>query len=214
MGTRFKNPIRNFIRAFLCFAPMLALAGPPPEQCVALGPIPLVEYFNPSLNHYFYTHPCSIGELAYVDAGGAGQDWKRTGWVLQVYAVATAGPVQRFYGSVSPGPNSHVYTAGEEAQTLLRLAQSTPATQPRWNPESPGNFSTYLRAADGRCFASNTAPGLRRFYNNGFENGLDPNHRFVAETATDVIAQMKAQGWKDEGEVFCVGGAWLDGVAR
>jgi hypothetical protein len=190
----------------------LAQLGPPEEKCTGLGTIPLIEYYHPTLNHYFYTTPCSPGEIAFVDSGGAGKEWRRTGWVFAVYAIASAAVVSRFYGSVSPGPNSHFYSidAAEIAQ-LKQLEQTTPASQPRWNSELSAFFGTIKPTADGRCNSdAPVQPLLKRFYNRGFEFGKDPNHRFVASTAANVIAEMKTKGWVDEGNVMCIGGAWLN----
>lgn len=187
------------------------LAASPAEVCNPLGRIPLVEYFNPTLNHFFYTQPCSQGEIAFVDSGGAGKDWRRTGWVFEVWSVAAGAPIARFYGSVKPGPNSHFYTFmyTPEYEMLIALQKATPPDQPRWNSEGNGNFSSYPSGPGNPC-----SPSVRRFYNQGFENKRDANHRFILNTETDLITQMKAQGWKDEGDAFCVGGAWLNGESR
>jgi hypothetical protein len=106
--------------------------------------------------------------------------------------------VCRFYGSVSPGPNSHFYTALQDECNLLKALQaSTPATQPRLNFESL-DFST-TPAANGICPAGTTS--VYRAYNNGAARGIDGNHRFT--TDVNSIAQVVARGWINEGAVMC-----------
>jgi hypothetical protein len=188
-----------------------------PETCPgALGAMPLVEFHDAKRDHYFYTHPCVIGEIDAVDRGLAGPDWRRTGWKFGVFTVASAGPVNRFYGSVTPGPNSHFYTInGSETDKLLELFKNTPANQPRWGYEGGGNFGAFVSLDGTTCGPFYpTTPPLIRFYNRGFELGKDPNHRFVPSTATEVIAEMKTKGWAQEGIAFCISEAQLNGVTR
>ena len=107
-------------------------------------------------------------------------------------------PVCRFYGSVTPGPNSHFYTAVESECTLLKnLQASTPATQPRLNFESLDFITT--PAVGGVC-PTNTMP-VYRAYNNGSALGKDGNHRFTTNVSS--IAQVVARGWINEGVVMC-----------
>ena len=55
-------------------------------------------------------------------------------WPDANQAPYNARPVCRFYGSLSPGPNSHFYTVDEnECAFLKQLQATTPADQPRWN---------------------------------------------------------------------------------
>src|SRR5438094_9976948 len=62
----------------------------------------VVEFYNSTLDNYFIT--ADPTEAAAVDAGAAGPGWSRTG-----FNFSSGGPtaVCRFYGSVTPGPNSH-----------------------------------------------------------------------------------------------------------
>ena len=95
------------------------------------GLVDVVEYYNADLDHFFIT--ATPAEQAAVDAGAAGA-WHRTG-----NTFATGGPDQvcRFYGSVSPGPNSHFYTVIEaECADLKRIQAITPPSVQRWNFES------------------------------------------------------------------------------
>jgi hypothetical protein len=183
------------------------------RECGAFDRTDLVEFYNTDLGHYFYTTDCINGEIEFVESGGAGRGWKRTGWAFGVLSAnyLNARRIGRFYGSVAPGPNSHLYVFdATESQTLRRLELSTPANQPRWNSEPRGDI------AIGPLLANPAAcPGksILRFYNRGFERGKDPNHRFVAEQATEVRAMMLEQGWVEEGPVFCTS-ATFEGVQK
>lgn len=110
------------------------------------------------------------------------------------------GPSQvcRFYGSQSPGPNSHFYAIDPaECQTLKNLQASTPSTQKRWNFES-NDFSVAV-ATGGQC-ANGSVP-VYRAYNNGFARGTDSNHRITSNQQA-YMAQV-ANGWSGEGVVMC-----------
>ena len=159
------------------------------------GPVPanaVVEYYFAPLDRYFIT--ASASDKTLLDSGVA-VGWARTG---QWFNQGGSTPVCRFYGSTSPGPNSHFYTAVQSECDLLKSLQaSTPATQPRLNFESL-DFLT-APAAGGGCPA--TTISIYRAYNNGFALGKDGNHRFTADR--NAIAQVVARGWLDEGVVMC-----------
>jgi hypothetical protein len=170
----------------------------------------MVEFYHPDLDHYFYTVADSA-EANWVESGGAGAAWRKTGWVFSGTnaLVNGANTFCRFYGSLNPGPNSHFYTVDEEECRALReLAAVTPKSVPRWNFEGSMfvYFFYFTRSVD-RCSVPETSqpffPRILRFYNEGFSKGKDSNHRFVAETATTAIADMIARGWKNEGVVMC-----------
>ena len=152
----------------------------------------VVEYFHPVLDHYFIT--ADPVEQAAVDSGAAGA-WQRTGNTFR-----TGGPSQvcRFYGSLSPGPNSHFYTAdAAECAALKALQATTPSTQKRWNFESNDFLTT--PAVNGACPAA-LVP-VYRAYNNGFTRGIDSNHRITSNLAAH--QQTVAGGWGNEGIVMC-----------
>jgi hypothetical protein len=153
----------------------------------------VVEFYNSNLDNYFIT--ANPAEQAAIDSGSAGPGWTRTG---SVFASGGSSTVCRFYGSISPGPNSHFYTAdANECASLKAMQATTPATQKRWNFES-NDFST-TPAVNGAC-----APGLTpiyRAYNNGFSRGVDSNHRITPSQAA--IAAVVARGWSSEGVVMC-----------
>ncbi len=144
-------------------------------------------------------------EAVGIDNGSAGPGWTRTG---ETFKTGGSNPVCRFYGSQSPGPNSHFYTVNAaECQTLKNLQFS--AFDPRrltvksWNFESLDFVSIpsvcYVVEGCGQC-PSNTVP-VYRAYNNGLARGVDSNHRL--STSQAAIAQVVARGWIKEGVVMC-----------
>lgn len=96
----------------------------------------VIEYHNSVLDHYFLSTP---PEAAIIDAGGAGPGWQRTGETFYVESLAyhpNGRKLCRFYGSVSPGPNSHFFTLDTtECDFLKQLQAQTPPDQLRWNYE-------------------------------------------------------------------------------
>ncbi len=169
------------------------------------GPVALaatvVEYVNtadfPTApgGHYFYS--ADAGEQALVDSGAAGR-FERTGLVFYTGGDTA---VCRFYGSVSPGPNSHFFTANADECAGLRSLQvvPTPADRQQWNYEGLG-FNVVAQAANGSCPAG--AIQVHRAYNNGFSRGVDSNHRY--STSRDALdALVSGAGWVHEGVVFC-----------
>ncbi len=159
----------------------------------ALASVPVVEFYNTNLDHYFITADAS--EAAAIDGGSAGQGWIRTG---NSFKSGGSAPVCRFYGSQVPGPNSHFYTlAGAECDGLKQLQAITPATQKRWNFESLDFISS--SSTNGVC-PTGTVP-VYRAYNNGFARGVDSNHRISSAMAA--IQDVVMRGWINEGVVMC-----------
>jgi hypothetical protein len=158
------------------------------------------EFYNASLDRYFRT--ASDEEAAAIRANPAtgeqdtGQAFKA--WSGLAYPSAVQ-PVFRFYGSVSPGPNSHFFTASVvEARGLQRLELDTPASHQRWNYEE---LSFAVRAPqDGGC-PPEIPVRIYRVYNGGLAKGKDSNHRLL--TDYDKYVQMIAQGWIGEGVAMC-----------
>ena len=157
----------------------------------------VVEFHNSGLDHYFITADAS--EASEIDGGAAGPGWVRTG---QSFRAVGDVEVCRFYGSQSPGPNSHFYALdGSECQGLMDAQFS--ATDPRRTSVKSWNFESFdfssTRPANGQCPVA-TVP-VYRAYNNGFARGIDSNHRIVASQAA--IADVVARGWISEGIVMC-----------
>ncbi|MDP2829976.1 MAG: hypothetical protein Q8O37_15400 [Sulfuricellaceae bacterium] len=158
-----------------------------------LDSVPVVEFYNTNLDHYFITAD-SI-EAAQIDGGSAGPGWSRTG---NSFRSGGNTFVCRFYGSQSPGPNSHFYTADPgECDFLKQLQAGTPTTQKRWNFESLDFAST--PATNGAC-PGGTVP-VYRAYNNGFARGVDSNHRITSNPTA--IQEVITRGWSNEGVVMC-----------
>jgi hypothetical protein len=158
---------------------------------VATGPV--IEFFNTDLDHYFITSDQRAA--AAIDAGGAGPGWMRTGYTFQAGGVKA---VCRFYGSQTPGPNSHFFTIDQsECDHLKQLQASTPSTEKRWNFESLDFVSS---PASGDACQTGMVP-VYRAYNNGYSRGIDSNHRITSSLAA--IQEVVARGWIYEGVAMC-----------
>jgi hypothetical protein len=159
--------------------------------------LPVVEYHNRILDHYFLT--AEPDEMATVDAGLAGPGWERTGRGFTAFGLNDLGqscpgcvPVARFYGTPGLGPNSHFYTGhAEEADGLRRPGSG-------WGYEKDA-FYAWLPEPDGRC-AYDLQPVYRLYNNRWMFN--DSNHRYVTSLAERF--RMRDAGWIDEGTKFCV----------
>ncbi len=153
----------------------------------------VVEFYNSKLDNYFIT--ADPFEASAIDNGSAGLSWSRTGKLFKSGGNAA---VCRFYGSQSPGPNSHFYTVNAaECAGLKQLQAITPVTEKRWNFESLDFLSTM--PSSGTC-PSGTTP-VHRAYNNGYARGVDSNHRITIDPAA--IQQAVSLGWIAEGVVMC-----------
>jgi len=158
------------------------------------------EFYNASLDRYFRT--ASDAEAAAIRANPATgeQDTGRPfkAWSGLAYPIGTQ-PVFRFYGSVTPGPNSHFFTANvDEARALQRTQLDTPAGVKRWNYEE---LSFAVRPPQGGGCPAEVPVRIYRVYNDGFAKGKDSNHRLL--TDFDLYTQMIAQGWIGEGVAMC-----------
>jgi hypothetical protein len=146
--------------------------------------MPLIEFYNTALDHYFVTaDPTEIGLLD--DGGIAG--WTRTGHGLNVWTAASNGAnaVCRFYLPPDYG-DSHFYSASPSECARVRTRF------PSFIHESAAVFFAALPDfATGAC-ATNTVP-IYRLWN----QRSDSNHRYTADPL--VKAQMMAQGYVAEG---------------
>ena len=178
-------------------------AGPPPffvpsDGFLALGtsandPLPdktVIEYFNRQVGRYFITGRAN--EQALLDAQTA--SFARTGMQFRArdstYRDIPETPVCRLYGAPEAGgSNTHFYGTGEDCPTLNTVSQlrfegfDFAATQP----------------VNSACPAGSPNIVFRLFNNKIATNA--GNHRYVVSVATK--AKMLAQGWIDEGAVFC-----------
>lgn len=162
-----------------------------------------VDFPNAPGGHFFYSS--DPAEQAAVDAGAAGQ-FHRTG---RQFATGGSSAVCRFYGSQTPGPNSHFFTVEPAECQALRSAQvvPTPSTVQQWNYEGTAYLATppVVGANNVRACPAGTVP-IYRAYNNAFpllgpRNPWDSNHRFTP-VQTDIVT-MVSVGWRDEGIAFC-----------
>ena len=182
-----------------------ALTLPPP---VVEGII--VEYSNtrdfPEApgGHFFYSS--DPAEQHVIDSGPLGH-FQRTGRTFNAGGYV---PVCRFYGSQTPGPNSHFFSADQSECAGLKALQRTPTPTdvPQWNSEGNGFYAVAaVTAANGtRSCLTGTVP-VYRAYNNAFakggkRNAWDSNHRFSTSHA-DIDQLVANQGWTDEGIAFC-----------
>ena len=179
---------------------MAMIAGVILAGCSKPPTIVVHEFHNTSLDRYFRT--ANAAEAAALKSNPASGETD-TGKSFLAYPPSgypnDAVPVCRFYGSQSPGPNSHFYTAdAAECEQLKQRQQATPATGKRWNFEEVA-FAVRLPSG-GNC-PSDAPVAVYRAYNNGFERGKDSNHRFTTEPA--VYQEMIAKGWKGEKIVMC-----------
>ena len=154
---------------------------------------------------YFYAS--TVADRAVLDSGQPGK-WTRTGKGFNHGGYVA---VCRFYGSASPGPNSHFYTASDKECDVLKSLE----TKPRPTTKQQLNF-------EGKTFYANTpipakAVGqpptcpvasipLYRAYNAAYgptgKRNYDGNHQFSVSRAD--IDEVVAKGWVDEGIVMCV----------
>jgi hypothetical protein len=160
----------------------------------------VVEYYSPTLDHYFMAAAADEIELLDSDTQGG---WRRTGqqfgaWLKAADAPLNARPVCRFYAA---GPNSHFYTADERECAQLRdyeregRAQATPSSPFRgWGFEGIAFWAMVPQF--GECLAAGRP--VYRAYNQRAAQA-DSNHRFMADPAM----RGSMAGWADEGAVFC-----------
>lgn len=169
---------------WMCFEPS------PPDSIATF-----VEFHHAGLDHYFYTG--DEGEIAAIDAGKVGP-WLRTGHSFR--AVTMPGCIQnspdtivyRFYGRPGSGPSSHFFTRDRsECGIVERSGQ--------WDFEGTPMWAGPV-AADGSC-AGRYAMARVHLHRLWRPFG-DSNHRFTTDAA--IVAEMKAQGWVDEGPAMCV----------
>jgi hypothetical protein len=156
-------------------------AGPPPTQTTIA-----VEYYYDVWNFYFMTS--FTAEIAFLDGGGFGGAWKRTGQTFNVWPSASnpsAAPTCRFFSTGFAPKSSHFYTPFASECAIRK-------TDPGWAYEAIA-FYVQLTDANGLC-GSGTIP-LYRVYNNGM--GGAPNHRYTANRA--IRDQMLTLGWLPEG---------------
>jgi hypothetical protein len=182
------------------------VAGQPRSAIAALGTpgvqvVKVVGFHDPNRNHFFRTaNPEEAAALTANPSQGFlhnGDDFNA--WSRAAYP-AGAVPFDRFYGSVTPGPNSHFYTGiPAESAALKQLQYIQPDDLPRWNFEETA-FAAYVPDAQGNCPAAAPVPVYRAFNNRAAQ--ADSNH--LLTTNASLYNQTVASGWNAEGKVACV----------
>lgn len=153
--------------------------------------------------HFFYTN--DPAEQASVDAGAAGR-FSRTG---NAFNAGGTKQLCRFFGSITPGPNSHFFTINDPECNALKAAQviPTPTSVQQWNYEGLifSETPAVVSGAGVTSCPSSTVP-VYRFYNNAFRAGTknpwDSNHRYGTDKAS-LETFAAANNWAAEGIVFC-----------
>jgi predicted dienelactone hydrolase len=147
-----------------------------------------IEFYNPSLAHYFET--AEPAEAAMLDAGIVVPGWARTGFDFKSWTVESGAgvPACRFFGTPGIGPNTHVFSINAAECGKLRA-------DPRWTFEGLA-FAEQMPVGED-CPADRIP--VTRLYNNGM--GGEANHRYL--TSHSEIHATVASGWLLEGVVFC-----------
>ena len=166
---------------------------------------PVVEYYSPSLDHYFMA--MGSDEIALVDQGRQG-DWKRTGYSFKAWSKASdapagAVPVCRFYAA---GPNSHFWTANAGECDYLKQLEAQGRAQAQasgtrflgWGYEGIAFYS--FMPVNGNCPGGMTQ--VYRAYNNRAAQN-DSNHRFTTDLTQKAAMGGGSAGWIDEGAMMC-----------
>lgn len=172
------------------------------RDIVVAPPALVVEYYAPSLDHYFMA--AGPDEIAQLDANPQ-LGWFRTGgkfraWLKGTEAVPGAQPVCRFYAR---GPNSHFYTgdAGEcsqlKALETRQRAEAASKSLPYTGWQYEG-IAFYALVPQGGVCPAGTDPVYRHYNGRAAQN--DTNHRFSAD---EQVRSAMSWTWTDEGVAFC-----------
>ena len=157
--------------------------------------IPVIEYYAPTLDHYFIATEAQA-DIAALDSGAI-PGWVRTGQTFRALPGPQVGAsaVCRFYIPPAYG-DSHFFSASppECAEVQSRF--------PFFDLETPGAFYVYPPDSNGNCAQGTIA--LYRLW----DARPETNHRYTTDAA--IRAQMIARGWLAEGSgigvVACVPG--------
>ena len=168
-------------------------------NAIVSTPIFVREYYNPSLDHYFYT--ASAPDIDALDSGRF-MGWQRTGKGFYVGAsprasfyVAGLRAVCRYYIPASLG-DSHFFSASNEE------CQQVGMRFPAFFLETAAAFYVWLPTDTGLCEGAGEIP-VYRLWN----RRADSNHRYTTDKS--VRDAMIGQGYVAEGYgpdrvAFCV----------
>ncbi len=150
----------------------------------AQGPVTLVEFHNPSLDHYFIT--ANAAEIDALDSGRTA-GWVRTGESFRALPpgelASYASPVCRFYGLPSAGLDSHFYS-----QSQAECDEVASRYPNQWLRETSEAFGVLTAIFPVTC-EPDAGRRLYRLYN----NRADANHRYT--TSRTIVDEMTARGW-------------------
>jgi len=168
----------------------LVLSGDGTPQPAATPMIDVVEFHHSPSDQYFITS--DTAEAAFLDAGGLGTGWVRTGAHFRAWprGVPAGFDVCRFFGTPGIGPDSHFYTADAAECAAVKR-------NPHWIAEGIA-FRTAIPLA-GACTTGYST--VIRLWKPGVDT-TGTRHRYTADPAT--VTAMAAAGWVVEGPVFCV----------
>ena len=142
-----------------------------------------VEFYNPTLNHYFITaYP---EEAAALDAGTNVKGWTRTGGQFTVFTDPAPGlqAVCRFFGTPGKGPNSHFYTA--DAAECAKVK-----TLPAWTFEA---IAFYIPTAEQRRLRQQLA-GVPQLLHRQHRRRQPPLHGGPDRARADAAAARRRAG--------------------
>ena len=149
----------------------------------AAQPVTVVEYYRPSVDHYFIT--IAADEMAALDSG-LFPGWVRTGLTFKAHAVAQTAysPICRFY--LPPPADSHFYSASSQEC-------ATVASQ---NPSFILESTAVMHLAVPNPISGVCPAGTQPIYRT-WNRRPDTNHRYTTSLA--VRDQMVALGHAPEG---------------
>ncbi|MEO8536097.1 MAG: sialidase family protein [Betaproteobacteria bacterium] len=160
----------------------------------AAAAVTVVEYYNPTLDHYFIT--LIAAEIDALDSGRIA-GWGRTGLVFDAYATAAdagaapVSPVCRFYIPPAHG-DSHFLSASPAECADVRARIGTDPNFSGYIEETPAAFYIALPDTKTGACPGGTAPVFRLW-----NQRADSNHRYTADAATRDA--MIARGYVPEG---------------
>ena len=160
------------------------------ETAAPTQQLPVLEYYNATLDHYFITQ--NAGEIADLDSG-VHPGWARNGEAFNVY-VANASDGRghgacRWYGLPAFGLDTHFFSASATECNEVALS---PLTEGRWENETANAFEATLPDTITGVCPNGTVP-VYRLWN----NRIDSNHRYT--TKTSIRQSMIAKGYVPEG---------------
>ena len=165
------------------------------DDSITTSEVAVVEYYAPTLKRYFIT-----GRKAEQDALDAlPASFTRTGMRFVAksgrYREFPEQPVCRLYAAPEKGgSNSHFYGVGNDCQTLNKVS-GLKYEGFDFSVRKPQFINTLIAL----CPSEAPQPVWRLFNNKVATN--EGNHRYVVSQTTR--EKMQAQGWVDEGAVFC-----------